>query len=190
MTEQAMSPHRKSWYLLVALGLFQANCIAAELIPGTDVPVDAIISGLPWEFFVSGMRKEQEARTSVLEAPRPVGEFVHNIESSKPCARSGSQGDRTCLRANLTSRSFSDPARARQRYLEMLDSADPDTGLTYAWDLVILNGRHLYRLHAGCLFSEDSFESMSSRLATAVIGQDGSAARRFVCRCGGGCAEP
>ncbi len=67
-----------------------------------------------------------------------------------------------------------------------IERAHPDMGLTYAWDLVVLDGVRLHHLHAPCLFSEDSFDLMSANLLKMINSPSDSVLR---CRCGGGCRQ-
>ena len=66
----------------------------------------------------------------------------------------------------------------------LLAGADPDIGLSYAWDRLLLSGAVVYRLHAGCLWSEENFRRLAGRLEAVVWPH-----QRVACRCGGSCRE-
>ncbi len=82
-----------------------------------------------------------------------------------------------------------DASSAEAAFEELLAGADPNIGLSYAWDKLLLSGTLIYRLHAGCIFSEANFRRRAERLEGAVRRRTGSDLRVVACRCGGGCRE-
>ncbi|MEN8164054.1 MAG: hypothetical protein ABFS37_07990 [Acidobacteriota bacterium] len=169
---------------LAVLVLVPAGCGNAPLppdppsaIPTAELvqkhfPPETIIQDLLWDFSVSTEQSDAGKTTRTL--------FV----SSEPIEESSAGG--IFLRASLTTRTFDQPALASEAFAEQADDADPDTGLTYAWDLVLLDETRIHHLHADCLFSEEAFDAMSANLLEVVIPTSGSVIR---CRCGGGCRQ-
>ncbi len=133
---------------------------------------ETITQGLPWKFSVSTEQSNAAETTRTL--------FV----SSEPLENSG--GKTIFLRASLETRKFDQSAQAAEVFAEQAHDAHPDMGLTYAWDLLVLDGTQLHRLHAPCLFSEESFDTMSANLLEMISPATSQVLR---CRCGGGCLQ-
>lgn len=142
----------------------------AELFQERYSP-ETITQGLPWKFSVSTEQTETDNTTRTL--------FV----SEEPVEDSG--GKTVSLSAFLETQTFDRPEQAAGVFAKQADNAHPDTGLTYAWDLLVLDGAHLHHLHAPCLFSEESFNTMSANLRKMISPASRQTLR---CRCGGGCA--
>ncbi len=167
---------------LSALVLVPAGCGNAPLpsdppaaIPTTELvqkhfSPETVTQGLPWEFSISTEQTEADNTTRTL--------FV----SSDPIENSGTRN--VFLRASLETRTFDRPAQASEAFAEQAHDAHPDTGLTYAWDLLVLDGARLHHLHAPCLFSGESFDIMSANLLEMISPTSRQVLR---CRCGGGC---
>ena len=169
---------------LAALVLMPVGCGNAQLppdppsaIPTAELvkkhfPSETIIQDLPWEFSVSTEQSDAGETTQTL--------FVSN----KPIQNS--PAGNVFLRASLTTRIFDTSTVAAEAFAEQVHGADPDTGLTYAWDLVLLDDTRIHHLHADCLFSEEAFDTMSANLYRVISGDTPRALR---CRCGGGCRQ-
>ncbi len=151
---------------------------AGELIPGTEIPLGVIVAGAAWEFDIG--RCEGAAASDGDE------EATQCLVSSRPYKFTAS-GD-LFLRARLVTRRFATPAEAATHYRDIVSAAHPDMGLTYAWDLVVARGEYLYRLHAACAFSGDTYRAMADRFKLAVR-EGGRVPFILRCRCGGGCKE-
>ncbi len=131
-----------------------------------------MIQGLPWEFSISTERSN-------------AGETVRTMfVSSEPIDKPGTQA--VFLRASLMTSTFDQPALAAEAFAKQAHDAHPDTGLTYAWDLLVLDGAQLHHLHAPCLFSQESFDTMSVNLLGMISPASSQVLR---CRCGGGCRQ-
>lgn len=130
----------------------------------------AVVQGLPWLF------------TKASEILDSGGSTRTTYISTEPIEGSGATS--VFLEAFLSTTSFDNSAMAIESFSEQVYHAHPDTGLTYAWDLVLLDGARLYHLHADCLFSEEVFDTMSANLYRIVNTDEVLALR---CRCGGGC---
>jgi len=78
---------------------------------------------------------------------------------------------------------FADAAAAGAFVAGLERSADENTGLTYAWDRVVVSGARVVWLHAPCGYSGPRWERLHGRM-DAVFGATGPT---LACRCGGGC---
>lgn len=150
--------------------------VTAETIAGTDLADTDLIADLPWAFEVtSGPREPGSVEWPVRSR--------HRFKSTTPIKKSAI-GD-VYLRTELTTYEHDDAVTARSGFEDLLVGADPDTGLSYAWDLLLLSGAVVYHLHAECTWSEESFQQVAGRLEGAIR----CAHQRVACRCGGGCRE-
>jgi len=112
---------------------------------------------------------------------------VQTLRSENPVSI-GARGP-VYLRIKLTTEEFESSEEARSGLERIMKMADPDTGLSYAWDYLLAHGEFLYHLHADCLLAEEGFEQVVKQLNTAVQPQDEAADPSETCRCGGGCSE-
>ncbi len=168
-------PRVLSVALTIAFGL--AADAAAETIAGTDLEAAELVAELPWAFEVVVEPATEEA------AVRTTRYRFRSTASIRKTAA----GD-VYLRAELTALEHADAGSAEAAFEELLAGADPDTGLSYAWDQLLRSGALIYRLHAGCTFSEETFRRLAERLEEAVR-CTGADLRVVACRCGGGCQE-
>jgi hypothetical protein len=90
------------------------------------------------------------------------------------------------LRASVKISELADTTAATAEVLRRLAAADPDVGLSYAWDFVIVGVGSVVHLHAACTFSEESFLILAHALTESSLSADPPPAA-FWCRCGGGC---
>lgn len=111
----------------------------------------------------------------------------HRFVSTRPISESG--GSTTRLRFRLREYEYEDPNHANEAWTKLLASADPDTGLTYEWDLVITNGARLYWLNAPCLLSRDNWAKLSDTLRHESSADGTPCDVGFECRCGHGCGS-
>jgi len=74
-------------------------------------------------------------------------------------------------------------AAALKRYL---DTADPNTGHTYAWDFALVDRANddVWLIDAPCLYSHENFVALAHALRQLTGATDGDA---VICTCGGGC---
>ncbi len=109
---------------------------------------------------------------------------VFAFRSSKPISEE--QGRKTFLRFDVTLEHFPDQASADAAFSfsALMKKADPNIGLSYAWDEVMLEGSTLVHLAAPCLFSKANFTRLAANLETA-LGR--SPERTLRCECGFGC---
>lgn len=162
--------------LAAAIGLATAGA-AAETIVGTDLEAAELVADLLWTFEVTA-----EPPTDIEADVRTTR---YRFQSTTPNTRTA-PGD-VYLRAELTVLEHDDASSAEAAFEELLASADPNIGLSYAWDQLLLSGSLIYRLHAECTFSEENFRRIAERLEAAVRRR--ATARVVTCRCGGGCRE-
>jgi hypothetical protein len=141
------------------------------------VDEDAVLelfAGLPERFVL-----EESSETSPLAA---VGEpITFRVRSLGPVA--GGEAGSVYARATVSVRAMVNAEAAKAEVKRRLAEADPDIGLTYAWDLVTSRDRSVVHLHADCTLSESIFRQVAARLQADTEAEEES----FSCRCGGGC---
>lgn len=125
--------------------------------------------------------------------PLVAGEPGAWTASSEPTA----DGERVTLRGprergvtlelTLELASYDQEADAGRALDDLAASADPDTGLSYGWDVVERRGRHVVRLHGGCRWSAPRWTAITARLTAWLGPADGPS---LTCSCGGGCQRP
>ncbi len=170
-------PRVLSVALAIAFGL--AAGVAAETIAGTDLETADLVADLPWSFEVTV--EPATGDDSPLQVTR------YRFKSTAPIERTAAGA--VYLRAELTALEHANAGSAEAAFEELLAGADPDTGLSYAWDQLLLSGALVFRRHAGCTFSEESFRRVAERLEGAVQRLTEADLRVAACRCGGGCRE-
>ncbi len=159
-------PRILSVALAVAFGLAAG---AAETIVGTDLDAAELVAGLPWAFEVPVKSATEEAAVRTTR---------NRFKSTAPTTKTAA-GD-VYLRAELTALEHADAGSNEAAFEELLAGADPDTGLSY--------GALIYRPHAECTFSEESFRLIAERFQGAVERRTGADLRIGACGCGG-CRE-
>lgn len=159
-----------SAFLLVALLFFGAGSFGAILPEKTDV-LD-LFAGLPEEFVVEDTEEVGRSRVFRLRSAEPAG--------------SGSAGP-VYLRSSLTISGPIGAAGAQAELERRLSAADPDVGLSYAWDLVTTGDDQIIHLHAECTFSERSFMELARAVLRTAAAHGSSSPSSFWCRCGSGC---
>ena len=131
---------------------------------------ESIVRGLPWQFVVT---------TEESDLGRTIRYDYVSVEPVD-----GSQTAKTFLRASVVLTSFPTADLAASAFADVAESAHPDTGLSYAWDYLVLDEPRILDLHAECLFSEEEFTVICGNL-TEWVGDDPDQVIR--CRCGDGC---
>jgi hypothetical protein len=76
------------------------------------------------------------------------------------------------------------PEAAESAFKALVAKADHNTGLSYAWDHVVLDGSRVLHLEAPCLLTSERFGALSRRL-DAIL--HAGAGQTLHCVCGGGC---
>ncbi len=170
------SDHPRVLSVALAITFGLAAGAAAETIAGTNLEAAELVADLPWAFDVTVEPSTEEATVRTTR---------YRYKSIAPIERT-SAGN-TYLRIELTAREHGDARSAEGAFDELLAGADPRIGLSYAWDQLLLSGALVYRLHAGCIFSEENYQRMAEQLETAVRRRTGADLRVVDCRCGGGC---
>ncbi len=130
-----------------------------------------LFTGLPWSFAIEEFKTGRQGQLFRLRSTEPVG-------------RSASGA--LYLRATVTI-SQPGPAAAEDELARLLESSDPDTGLSYAWDYVAIHSGSMVRFHADCTLSEESFQKVALAVARLLAGPVAQPPASFWCRCGGGC---
>ena len=139
----------------------------------------AVMSGLPWSFRQTATLLPDKGRDGNATTIRY--DFV-----STALGHDAPQG-KLFLKAYLTVSSYEQADAAASAWQSMLAKVHPDTGLTYAWDYLLLQNLILYHLHAACTFSEDNFEIIMQNLGSIILENKLDTQEILHCRCGGGC---
>lgn len=136
---------------------------SAGAVPLASIP-EAMTHSLAWPFSHS---VQIEGATK-----------VHRFKSDKPVAEG------TYLRFAVSVTDYERHESAESEFIALFEEADPDTGLSYAWDTVLLLDRSVAHLSAPCLFSRENFEILEKNFESAF----GNPTSRSVrCTCGRGC---
>ena len=81
---------------------------------------------------------------------------------------------------------YPDGRTARSAHDRLRASANPDTGINYEWNYLVVKGNWMYWLNAGCAYSKSSWDGLVSGFKSD-IGVSGDTPAALKCRCGGGC---
>lgn len=154
------------------------------VIPGSDVAVTALAEVLPWDFAVQGspmLSAEELAEVGEVTTGQRVV-----LRTTRPIRRSAS-GD-LFLDIELTSLRFADRGECSRALDDVLAGSDPDTGLSYAWDILVASGSWLHHLHADCTLAEEHVVTVATVLVEAAARGAETPPMVVRCRCGGGCS--
>lgn len=172
-----------SWWLLPAFCCIGVPALAGDCTSGEGpekswgVDVGTVIYGLPWKLGCS-ITPVTNRKEGVAAAIRYGLVSVGPVQDVAPQMR---------LRADLTVTRYTGARAAAAAWSEIRETADPDTGLSYAWDYLELQAEIIYQLHAGCVISEDGFDLMVDNLQKQLTTAQGEVRQALRCRCGGGC---
>jgi hypothetical protein len=157
--------------------LTAASSSAAAVDLAEPTRVLELFSDLPQEFVVVGAEEEDNARSWELRSADPAGR-----SSMGPIY----------LRASLKVSQWPDAAAAAGEVERLLTTADPDMGLSYAWDAVVAHQASVVHLWAACTLPEVSFETVEEALTTELRAGGTEPGPSFRCRCGARCraSEP
>lgn len=137
------------------------------LIPGTGVTCLALVNDLPWKFDVDSKKKD-ELSNIIYTGSEKVGKQA------------------AILQLRLEVIAFASKKKAGEAFRDRYSMADPDMGLSYAWDFIAVQNMSLYHLHADCILAESNFISATDALTEILAATDRSDSA-FFCRCGGPC---
>lgn len=161
-----------------AAHIYASEPVSTETAGNATGDYSAIVSGLPWEFDQSAAMmnggEEQAGRSSRYD-------FV----SKEPLSKT--PGGNISLKVELRITVYDTPDLAAETFSLIREKADPDMGLSYAWDYLLRRDKAIYHLHTGCIVSEGYFDIMVSNLRGAVYREGGDEPQALRCRCGGGC---
>ena len=168
---------------LACLCIGAAPVYASEPVSGdtADKPkldFSVIVSGLPWEFERLPVTMN-DAEGEVIRYSR------YQFVSKEPLGKT--TGGSTRIKVGLGITEYGTPELAAENYLLIREKADPDMGLSYAWDYLQLEDKAIYHLHTGCIVSEHNFDIMLGNLRKIASPQGEGEVRALRCRCGGGC---
>ena len=139
-------------------------------IPGTIVSCDKLVSNLPWQF-------------SIEEKAGGIGQILYLSPKGIPLPGMH-------LKISLGVSNYSSQDAATKAFSQTCKNADPDIGISYGWDLVMIRKNRIFHLHADCTLAEQYFESMVQTLAEIVEPSGKFTSPLLLCRCGGGCKQP
>ena len=140
------------------------------LAPASADPFAAkLVEGHEWKYDV-GVTRDGTRETWAFESVKPVSE--------------GREG-KTFLHFSVRKESFADASAASRAFDARVAEADPNMGLSYAWDVVFLDGDALWHLAAPCLYSRANVDRLAANLRGTLSGA--SADREISCACGLGC---
>lgn len=143
--------------------------------------VAEIFAGLPEKpVLESSERVDPSPGTSEHE-----GDRVFRFRSSRSIRET--ESGLLFARFRLTVSRWSTSEAAGEAIRRRLESANPDAGISYAWDSVMARGAVVFHLHAECTYSEQGFRRLEERLTDALAERPGGIGAFFRCRCGGGC---
>jgi hypothetical protein len=141
------------------------------LIPGTGATCLSLVNDLPWKFDLDSKKK---------------GELSNIIYTSYE--KVGKQA--AILQLRLEVIAFASKKKAGEEFRDRYSIADPDMGLSYAWDFIAVQNMYLYHLHADCILAESNFISATDALTEILAATDlfqNNNDSAFFCRCGGPC---
>ena len=137
-----------------------------------------IVDGLPWV-------SDQLPVTMIDGEETALRSSRYEFVSKEPLGKT--QEGSTRIKVELSVTDYGTPELAEENFLLIREAADPDMGLSYAWDYLLRQERAIYHLHTGCIVSEANFDIMVSNLTAAVSREGEGDAHVLRCRCGGGC---
>lgn len=152
---------------LLAFLPYKAFATTSCSIPGTATPCYRLVSELPWQFSIEEEGKEN----------RRI--FFKHLKGKRQAG--------IPLKISLDVNNFSDQKSAEASFSKINMGANPDTGISYGWDLVLLREKRLFHLHADCTLAEQHFESLVHALTKITSTPDNHTPHALLCRCGGGC---
>lgn len=152
---------------LLFLSLLPEPAIASCSIPGSEVSCGELVSELPWLFIIH-VKESQPIRITYMSLQ-------------------GNQQSNPNLNMFLEINDHENREAAAKTFSQMRQQADPDMGLSYAWDQVLIRDKQIYHLHADCTLAEQYFTSMGKALERIIKPSGEHLPQSFFCRCGGGC---
>ncbi len=141
------------------------------IIPGTGTACLSLVKDLPWNFDLASNKKND------------LSDILYTSY-----ATIGKQAVKIRLRLEIIA--FANKEEVGEELRERYSTADPDMGLSYAWDFIADHNLHLYHLHADCILSEANFVSIADALTEILEPTDlfqNNNQSAFLCRCGGPC---
>jgi len=159
----------KLFFSLIFLPFFPVFANGSCIIPGTDSSCNELVSELPWAFNI-----EQKEGTN-----RRI-----SFASQEATKKGGVQ-----LKMFLESSSYNSREATTDAFLQISNKAHPDMGITYGWDLILIQETRIYHLHADCTLSESNFMVMARALELIVSPSNNQKEPSLLCRCGGGCTK-
>ncbi len=146
-------------------GFASAVCI----IPSTDTTCHELVSELPWLFNIH-VKEEQPIRITYLSS--------HSMQQPN-----------MYLKIFLDISEYPNRQETAIGFSQTCQKADPDMGLSYGWDLLLIRKNRIYHLHADCTLAEQHFNSLAQSLQQIIGPPDTQNSQTLSCRCGGGCKQ-
>ena len=152
--------------------------VSDETAENATVDYSVIVNGLPWAFDQLPQEKNDREDSKLISSR-------YHFVSKEPLGKT--TGGNTSIKVELSVTDYGTPELAEENFLLIREAADPDMGLSYAWDYLLRQERAIYHLHTGCIVSEANFDIMLSNLTAAVSREGEGEPQVLRCRCGGGC---
>ena len=155
-------------FSLVFFVFFPVSVNASCLIPGTHSSCGELVSELPWAFRIE--QKDGSNRRIFFESRGNTAQGGIHLKM-------------------FLDTSIYNARKATAAFSQVSNKADPDMGLTYAWDFITIQENRLYHLHADCSLSESNFMLMARTLERILGFSNNHKLPSLLCRCGGGCKK-
>lgn len=168
--------------LVVLLAVVMPGEIRAAQAPEPAEFVDEITDALSFagEFEISKETGKENGDFNFLSKGL-TDMWLYRLKSKKPLS-----GGSTYLRPRVYIMEYEDAASAKAVFEGLLSIADPNIGLSYAWDYVVRVGNRLYRLNVPCILSELNWRLMVARIEH-FLKKNAADSDSFECRCGFNC---
>lgn len=161
-----------------AVHTYASEPVSGETAENPTLDYSVIVSGLPWAF--DQLPQEKDDRGDSKENSSQY----YFVSKEPPGITTGGS---TRIKVELSVIDYATPESAAENFLLIREKADPDMGLSYAWDYLLRQERAIYHLHTGCIVSEANFDIMLGNLTAAVSREGEGEPQALRCRCGGGC---
>jgi hypothetical protein len=170
-----------STFVLSASFVLAASIVLAPAARADKAVAPAVDRGLPWTFRSTVM--PDEVLLKVTGATRRTRWLW---TSTNPLS-TGPEG-KSFLKFQLTRHEFDTPQAARKALHAVLENADPQMGISYAWDLLTTDGSTLWHLWASCMWSKPNQRKLVANvIREAMGGRKPSPGQIVECTCGGKC---
>jgi hypothetical protein len=135
--------------------------------------------------FEISTKKDKHFPTKYSFLNKGIKEMQRCSFKSHKSISENSQG-KTFLRFKLSIFEYKSAAAAKSALDALLESSDPNIGLSYAWDYVVNVGTKVYWLNAPCLLSKQNWQQLAAQLEKNIL-KNSQQNNSFECHCGLNC---